>query len=55
MMCQEKPKMHHLLARLFVKLLRYGDDSFDSATNNLILNASSECILSSKGLDGLLL
>ena len=39
----------------FVKLLLYGDDSFDSATNTLILNASLEDILSSKRLDGPLL
>ena len=36
----------------FVKLLLYGDDSFDSATNTLILNASLEYILSSKRFDG---
>ena len=36
----------------FVKLLLYGDDSFDSATNTLILNASLEYILSSKISDG---
>ena len=39
----------------FVKLLLYGDDSFDSATNTLILNASIEYILSSKRFDGPLL
>ena len=39
----------------FVKLLLYGDDSFDSATNTLILNASLEYILSSKRFDGPLL
>ena len=38
----------------FVKLL-YGDDSFDSATNTSILNASLEYILSSKRFDGPLL
>ena len=36
----------------FVKLLLYGDDSFDSATNTLILNASLEYIFSSKRFDG---
>ena len=36
----------------FVKLLLYGDDSFDSATNPLMLNASVESILSSKRFDG---
>ena len=39
----------------FVKLPLYGDDSFDSATNTLILNASVEYILSSKRFDGPLL
>ena len=37
---------------IFVKLLLYGDDSFDSATNTLILNASDEYISSSKRFDG---
>ena len=32
----------------FIKLLLYGDDSFDSATNTLILNAYLKYILSSK-------
>ena len=36
----------------FVKLLLYGNDSLDSATNTLILNASDEYILSSKRFDG---
>ena len=36
----------------FVKLLLYGDDSFDSATNTLMLNASVEYILSSRRFDG---
>ena len=36
----------------FIKRLLYGDDSFDSATNTLILNASLEYILSSKRFDG---
>ena len=36
----------------FVKLFLYGDDSFDSAINNLIPNASLEFILSSKRFDG---
>ena len=39
----------------FIKLLLYGDDSFDSATNTLILNAYLEYILSSKYVDGSLL
>ena len=39
----------------FVKLLIYGDDSFASAINTFILNASVECILSSKRFDGALL
>ena len=39
----------------FIKLLLYEDDSFDSATNTLILNASLEYILSSKRFDGPLL
>ena len=39
----------------FVKLLSYGDDSFDSATNTLILNASLEYSSSSKRFDGPLL
>ena len=37
---------------IFVKLLLYGDDSFDSATNTLTLNASDEYISSSKRFDG---
>ena len=36
----------------FVKLLLYGDDSIDSVTNTLILNASLEYLLSSKRFDG---
>ena len=39
----------------FVKLLLYDDDSFESATNTLILNASLEYILSSKIFDDPLL
>ena len=39
----------------FVKLHLYGDNSFDSATNTLILNASLECIISSKRFGGPLL
>ena len=39
----------------FVKLLSYGDDSFDSATNTLILNASLEYSSSSKRFDSPLL
>ena len=39
----------------FFKLLRYGNDSFDSVTNTLILNPSVEYILSSKRFDGPLL
>ena len=39
----------------FDKLLLYGDDSFDSATNTLILNESVEYILSSKSSDDPLL
>ena len=39
----------------FVKLFLYGNDSFDQATNTLILNASAQYILSSKRYDGLLL
>ena len=38
-----------------VKLLLYGDDSFDSVANTLILNASLEYISSSKRSDGPLL
>ena len=34
-----------------VKLLLYSDNSFDSATSTLILNASLEDILSSKRVD----
>ena len=40
---------------VFVKLLLYGEDSFDSATNTLILNASLEYVSSSKRFDGPLL
>ena len=36
----------------FVKFFLYGDDSFDSATNTLILNASVKYILSNKRFDG---
>ena len=39
----------------FVKLFLYGNDSFDQATNTLILNASAQYILSSKRYDGPLL
>ena len=39
----------------FAKILVYGDDSFGSATNAFILNASVEYILSSKRFDGALL
>ena len=39
----------------FVKLFLYGDNSFDSATNTLISNASVEYNLSSKRFDGPLL
>ena len=39
----------------FVKLFLYGNDSFDQATNTLILNASAQYILSSKRHDGPLL
>ena len=34
----------------FVKLVLYGDDSFDSVTNTLILNACAEYIYQVKGL-----
>ena len=39
----------------FVKLFLYGHDSFESATNTLILNTSVEYILSSRRFDGPLL
>ena len=35
-----------------IKLFLYGDDSLDLVTNTLILNASVDFILSSKGFDG---
>ena len=39
----------------FVKLLLYGNDSFDLSTNILVLNASVDCTLSIKRFDGPLL
>ena len=55
MMYQEQPDALPSCETAFVKLLLYGDDSFDSATNTLILNASLEYIFSSKRFDGPLL
>ena len=52
MMYQEQPDALPSCETAFVKLLLYGDDSFDSATNTLILNASLEYIFSSKRFDG---
>ena len=51
-MYQERPKEAlPSYETTFVKLLLYGDDSFYSVTNTLILNASVEYILSSKKFD----
>ena len=50
MMYQEQPDALPSCETAFVKLL-YGDDSFDSMTNTLILNASLEYILSSNRFD----